>query len=111
MLSQKLLPSRKPNLDAQAGGLFSRMVFRGPRLREGRLEALLSLVLLMYSVWTDCASSRQNPSKADTMLCSCCHRLPVNLLQMPKLATRFRKTPSASDYWEGRYFTSASSPL
>lgn len=32
--------------------------------------------------------------------------VPANLLQMLKLATRFRKTPSASKYSEGRYFTS-----
>lgn len=37
--------------------------------------------------------------------------VPANLLQMPKLATRFRETPSASEYWDGRYFTSSSSPL
>lgn len=67
-----------PNLDAQARGPFSRVVFQGPRLCKGRLEAQLCPLLLMRSVWTertDCASSRQNPSEADMMLCSCCHRL------------------------------------
>jgi hypothetical protein len=36
--------------------------------------------------------------------------VPANLLQMPKLATRFRE-PSASKSWDGRYFASSSSPL
>lgn len=33
--------------------------------------------------------------------------VPANLLQMPKLATRFRKTSSASLYLEGRHFISS----
>lgn len=87
-----------------------------PAIQEAASPELGSWVPRLEASWRpDCASSRQNPSKADTMLCSCCHRQSCASKPAPKCQSWLQGLEkhllAASALRAGTTDTSLTSPL